>query len=119
MSTERKEGAKGLRDVATLQSLSYRAKPRERNQAANRFARLENERARLERERAMWETRMAATDDKLAKVYEEIEALRPMLLDEPAKHPVHRQGRGRARARAATEVAGPSRPPNRNLSIEY
>ena len=119
MTTERQKGVGGLRDVATLQTRSHQSKPRNRHQAANRFARLENERARLERERAMWETRKSATDDRLAKVCEEIEALRPLLLDEPAKHPVHRQGHRRTRARATTEVANPSRPPNRNLSIEY
>ena len=124
MSAEQKNGAqttgaRGLRSVATLQTLSYSGQPRDRHQAVNRFARLENERARLEREHAMWETRKAATLDRLDKVREEIEALRPLLLDDAAKHPVHRQGRGRARARATTEVANPSRPPNRNLSIEY
>ncbi len=119
MSAEQKKEARGIRNVATLQTLSYRGQPRDRHQAANRFARLENERARLEREYTMWETRKTATLDRLATVLEEIEALRPLLMDAPAKQPVHRQGRGRARARATTEVASPSRPPNRNLAIEY
>ncbi len=116
---EEKPRARGLRDVATLQTLGHGGQPRDRHQLVSRFARLENERARLERELGMWETRKAATEDKLAKVYEQIEALRPLLLEDPAKLPVKRSGRGHRRPRASTEVAGPAAPPSQNIAIEY
>lgn len=119
MSGETKKGAKGLREVATLQTLAHGAQPRERHHAVSRFARLENERARLERELGMWEIRKRATEDKLAKVYAQIEALRPLLLEEPAKFPALRQARGRRRGRASTEVPGSTAPQSRAIPLEY
>lgn len=119
MSGKHKTGPGGLRSVATLQTLSNSAQPRERHHLVSRFARLENERARLEREAEMWATRKTATDDKLAKICEQIDALRAALLEEPAKKPVVRQARGHSRPRASTEVAGSAAPPGRNISLEY
>jgi len=119
MSGKPRKGPSGLRDVATLQTLSHGAQPRERHQLVSRFARLENERARLERELDMWGTRKTVTADKLAKIYEQIDALRPLLLEEPAKAPVSRQARGGSRPRASTEVAGSSSPPSRTVALDY
>ena len=109
----------GLRDVATLQTLSHGARPRDRHHLVSRFARLENERARLEREADMWRTRKRATEDKLAKVNAQIDVLQELLLEEPAKKPVVRQARGRNRPRASTEVSGSMAPPGRCISLEY
>lgn len=119
MSGEPRKGPSGLRDVATLQTLTHRGQPRNRHQLVSRFARLENERARLEQELGMWATRRQATKDKLVKIYEQIDALRPLLLEEPTKVPVARQARGRARSRASTEVSGLSPPPSRTVSLDY
>lgn len=119
MSGKQRKGPGGLRDVATLQTLAHGAKPRERHQLVSRFARLENERARLERERDMWRTRVKATEDKLAKVCEQIDSLRPLLLEEPAKAPAARRARGHARPRAATEVPGSAPPPSRTFALDY
>lgn len=119
MTNKQRKGPSGLRDVATLQTLANSVHPRERHQLVSRFSRLENERARLERELGMWQTRAQATEDKLAKIYEQIAALRPLLLEEPAKAPVARQARGRARPRATTEVAGSAPPPSRSMALDY
>lgn len=117
MTNKPRKGPTGLRDVSTLQTLANGAHPRERHQLVSRFSRLENERARLERELGMWNTRVSATQDKLAKIYEQIDALRPLLLEEPAKVPVARQVRGRARA--TTEVAGSAPSPSRTIALDY
>ena len=119
MSSQPRKGPRGLRDVATLQTLGHGAQPRERHQLVNQFARLENERARLERELGMWNTRRKATEDKREKVYEQIDALRPLLLEEPAKVPVARHARGHSRPCASTEVSGSALPPSRTISLNY
>ena len=45
---------KGLREIATHDSIANRAMPRTRQAAAFELARLEHEKARLEREIGMW-----------------------------------------------------------------
>lgn len=119
MNSKPRKSPGGLRDVATLQTLSHGAQPRERHQIVSRFSRLENERSRLERERDMWKTRWEATEDKLAKVYEQIAVLSPLLLEGPAIAPASRQARGHGRPRASTEVAGSSSPPSRTIALDY
>lgn len=119
MSGKARKAARGLREVATLQTLVRDAQPGERHHLVSRFARLENERARLERELDMWKTRTRATEDKLAKVYRQIEALGPLLLDEPVKFPAKRQTRGQRRGRASTEVAGSTAPRSRAIRLGY
>lgn len=111
--------AGGLRSIATLQTRANGAKPRERHQIANRFARLENERARLEREIGIWETCRRATAVKLAKVNDEIAALRPALFEKAGRGAAFRHGRGQRRAPAETQVAGSTAPHNRAMTLEY
>lgn len=120
MRNDRKSAASSLRKAVTLQTLVRGAKPRDRQQVANRFARLENERARLEREIGMWENcrQMAAT--KLAKVRGEIDALRPLLNEVPAKRAIRRKGRAPRRAPAALDTAtGNAVIVNRTMQLEY
>jgi len=119
MSSNPRKGPRGLRDVATPQTLLNASQPRERHQLAGRFARLESERARLERELAMWNTRRKVTEDKLAKIYGQIDALRPLLLEGPAKVPAARQSQGHSRPRAATQASGPTPQPGRTISLNY
>lgn len=119
MSSKQQTPSSVLRNIATLQTLSHGAQPRERHHLVSRFARLENERARLEHEAEMWGTRKKATDDKLAKVCEQIDALREVLLEEPAKGPMARQARGRNRPRPSTEIASAATPPRHCISLEY
>ena len=114
-----RKAAGGLRNIATLLTLANGAKPRERHQIANRFARLENERARLDRELSTWDNCRRATAIKLAKVNEEIAAIRPSLFEPPAHHAAFRQGRGRRRAPAETQVSGSTAPHNRAMTLEY
>ena len=109
----------GLRCVATLQTLARSTEPQERYQIANRYARLENERARLEREVGIWETRLQATTKKLAKVREEIDTVRPLLEEAPAKNAVCRSGRGQRRGQALTDVPGSATAPRRTMQLGY
>ena len=114
-----REKASGLRNLATLQTLANGAKPRERHQLANRFARLENERARLERELGAWENCVHAATIKLAKVNQEIAAIRTRLFDVPGKRAAFRRGRGQRPAAAETQVAGPAALRGRAIPLEY
>jgi len=119
MQRDRKTAASSLRKAITLQTLSRSGKPRDRQQVANRFARLENERARLEREIGMWDScrQMAAT--KLAKVRSELDRLRPFLVEAPAKRAVLRKGRAPRRAPAALDARGHGPIANRTIKLEY
>jgi len=119
MTKETRKSLGGLRCVATLQTLARDARPRERHQVANRFARLENERARLEREIGIWETRLQATTKKLTKVREEIDALRPLLDEAPAKSATCRAGRGQRRGSGLTDTQERSPAPNRTMQLGY
>lgn len=114
-----RKAATGLRNIATLQTLAIGAKPRQRHEIANRFARLENERARLERERGIWENCRRATAIKLAKVNEEIAALRPALFERSGRHAAFRQGHGQRCTAAKTQVPGSTAPHNRAMTLEY
>lgn len=116
---QKKKGTRGLREVATLQTLARGRQPRERHHLANRFARLENERARLERELSTWNARKAAAEGSLANVQEQIDALRPLLLDEPAGPAGRRPASHRPGARPSTEAARPKTAPVREMSLEY
>ncbi len=122
MANERaahKEKPSGLRNVATLQTLANGAKPRERHQLANRFARLENERARLERELGAWENCVHVATIKLAKVNQEIASIRARLFDVPGKRAAFRKGRGQRPAAAQTPVPGPTALRGRAIPLEY
>ena len=119
MKTETRKTPSGLRSVATLQTLARSTEPQERYQIANRYARLENERARLEREIGIWENRLQATTEKLAKVREEIDAIKPLLEEAPAKNAVCRSGRGQRRGQALTDAPGSSTVPRRTMQLGY
>ncbi len=119
MTKDKNKTVSGLRRIATLQTLVLAAKPRERHQLANRYARLENERARLEREIGIWENRRQAVANKLASVCKEIDAIRPLLAEVPAKKGAWRNGHGQRRTPAVTDVPGPSLVSNRTMQLEY
>lgn len=119
MTKEKRKSPSTLRSVATLQTLARDARPRERHQIANRFARLENERARLDREIGIWETRLQATMKKLTKVREEIAALRPLLDEVPAQKTACRTGRGQRRSPALTDMQERSPAPKRTMQLGY
>lgn len=119
MTRQKKVAVGGLRSIATLQTLTRNAKPRERHQLANRYARLENERSRLEREIGIWETCRQTAANKLAKVRQEIDSLRPLLDEEPAKTAVCRNGRGQRRGPVATDVPGSSFVRSRTMRLDY
>lgn len=118
MVNEKRKPLSTLRAVATLQTLARDAKPHERHQIANRFARLENERARLEREMGIWQTRVRAVEKKLAKVRDEIDRLRPLLDDGPART-AGRSGRGQHRAAGLTETQERSPAAKRTMQLGY
>ena len=118
-ASARRNGPGGLRKLATLQTLANGAKPRERHQMANRFARLENERARLERELSTWENCMRATATKLAKVNAEIAALRVVLLGPGTKRAPMRDGHGQRRALAETQLRESAAPRHRAMTLDY
>ena len=119
MNHKRSPRARGLREVATLQTVLHGARPRERHHLVSRFARLENERARLERELEMWTARKSATESTLSKLHEQIETLRPRLLEEetPAVRPEGRPSPAGRRKRPSGKPAGPPR--THNFPIEY
>jgi len=119
MTREMRRSQSALRCVATLQTLARDAKPRERHQIANRFARLENERARLEREIGIWQTRLHATETKLAKVCSEIDSLRPLLIEAPAEKAVCRAGRGQRRGPGLTDTQERSPASKRTMQLGY
>jgi len=114
-----RKGVGGLRRVSTLQTLSNSAKPRERHQMANRFARLENERARLERELSTWENCKQATAIKLAKVNEEIAAVQPALFETAGKRAAFRKGHGQRHTPTETQVRESIVPRHRAMTLEY
>lgn len=119
MADRRTAGAKGVRELVTMQSLAQGRQPRERHQQVNRFVRLENERARLERELAMWEARRAAVQDRLGQICRQIDAMRSLLLEERAARPADRRPyRGRP-ACVPADAAAPPTVRKRNLSIDY
>ena len=70
---------KGFREVATLTGLSRWSPPRSRSQAATQFARLEHERTRLEDELRSRTVIQRELQARLARVYEHLAAVRPML----------------------------------------
>jgi len=119
MTKEKRKSLSGLRCVATLQTLARNAKPQERYQIANRYAHLENERARLEREIGIWETRVQATEKKLAKVRGEIDLLRPLLEEAPAKNAVCRASRRQRRGPGLTDTQERSPAANRTMRLGY
>ena len=108
-----------LRGTATLHTLAQRAKPRERHQLANRYARLENERARLEREIGVWENRRQTATNQLANVRKEIDSLRPLLAEAPERKAVGRSGRGQRRGPALTDAPGSPPALGRTMQLEY
>jgi septal ring factor EnvC (AmiA/AmiB activator) len=119
MTKDKRKTPSGLRSVATLQTLARSTEPQERYQIANRYARLENERARLERELSIWENRLQATAKKLAKVREEIDTVRPLLEEAPAKNAVCRSGRGQRRGPALADAPGSATAPRRTMQLGY
>jgi hypothetical protein len=98
---------RGLRDVSTVQTRLIRATPANRTQAVSRFARLENERSRILRELEAWSARHTEAERMLAKVDEELAAMRILLLDAPLSPlpTVSSPRRRREREDAATEPA--------------
>jgi hypothetical protein len=119
MKTDKQRAPRALRSLVTLQTLVRDAKPKERHQIANRFARLENERVRLEHERSIWEVRLKTTDQKLAKVCEEIDVLRPFLSAATGEKPALRAGHGGRHAEGLGEARERSPAQNRTIQLGY
>ena len=109
----------GLRNIATLLTLANGAKPRERHQIANRFARLENERARLDRELGTWDNCRRATAIKLGEGQRGDRRAPAKLVRTAGASSGVPPGRGRRRAAAETQVSGSTAPQNRAMTLEY
>lgn len=108
---------RGLRDVATVQTRLTHVAPSNRTQAVSRFARLENERTRLLRELEAWSARQAEAERMLAKVDEELSAMRVMLLDAPPSPPS--AGSSPRRRRGRQEAAPEPVAAHAHALIEY
>lgn len=119
MSGTSRNGGRGLREVATLQTLSCGARRCERPQLVNKFARLENERARLERELGMWESRKSTTEDKLAEINKRIVALRPLLLEDPAELSADRKACSRKGNPTSAEAVDSTVSRTHAVALEY
>jgi septal ring factor EnvC (AmiA/AmiB activator) len=119
MTKDKRKSPSGLRSVATLQTIARSTEPQERYQIANRYARLENERARLEREVGIWENRLQATAKKLAKIRDEIDTVKPLLEEAPAKNAVCRSGAGQRRGHALRDASGSCTAPRRTMQLGY
>ena len=73
--------ARGMRFVASIQTLRNQATPRSRVETASKLARLEHEQARLQRERAIYEEKLLKTDDTIHSIRQQITDLRQVLYD--------------------------------------
>ena len=109
MTKDRKTALSSLGRIATLQTHARGAKPRERHQIANRYARLENQRARLEREIGMWEHCRQMAASKLAKVRGEIDLIDRYWLKFRQKRPPPVAGADSAAAAQRRTFAAPPR----------
>ena len=119
MADRRTAAMKGVRELATMQGLVQGRQPQERYQQVSRFVRLENERARLERELAMWEARRAAVQDRLGQIYQQIDAMRSLLLEErPARSADDRTLRGR-KVSVQSDAVVPPTTRKQIMSIDY
>jgi hypothetical protein len=119
MTKVAKRAESSLRSISTLQTLAQGAKPRERHQLANRYARLENDRARLEREIGMWESCGQMAAKRLVKVREEIDTLRSLLDEVPTKNAI---GRSRGGHRRSSTLSDAQRSPSalsRTMELDY
>ncbi|MFT7140074.1 MAG: hypothetical protein ACI9B8_002498 [Sulfitobacter sp.] len=100
MKTNAKQGLKGLRDIGTVRTVLQRQHKNERSHLVGRFARLDAERTRIEREIAMWSARKTSAEVLLLSVLTEIDAIRPMLIDEPLQKKTRSKGKSKALSNA-------------------
>lgn len=75
----RRDRARGMRDIPTIQGLRDRTIPETREQAVTEWARLEHEKARLEREMETWISNQRKTEERLRQVNERLARLQEML----------------------------------------
>lgn len=116
MSKEHRDGrARGMRDLATVQTLLGQHAPASRTQAVSRFARLENERMRLLRELNAWTARKLNAERMLAKVEDDICAMQRLLIEPPDG--ARAAGRAMSSRRAPT-ARGASRPDGATAPVE-
>lgn len=100
----RPDRRRGLRDMATLRTLSNQSTPANRMQAVSRFAMLENERVRVLRELGTWGARKDAAERKLAALEMEFVELRSQLLGEQADSEPQKQAPSQASTVAKTLI---------------
>jgi hypothetical protein len=81
MNSKLSRRVSSLNSVATLQTKTKTARPMERYQLANRYARLECELARIEREITIWNGCSCAAQRRLNMVRTEINQILPQLND--------------------------------------
>lgn len=107
MNSMLKKGVSSLNRVATLQTKTKTARPMERYQLANRYARLECELSRIEREIAIWNGCSTAAQRRLNMVRTEIKQLLPQLYEaQPDMSlPRHANRTRQIRAQAAASKA--------------
>jgi hypothetical protein len=115
MKTNAKQGLKGLRDIGTVRTVVQRQHKNERSHLVGRFARLDAERTRLEREIAMWSARKKTADVALASVLTEIDAIRPMLMDEP----MQKKTRSKGKSKASSNALGSNTDQHHSVSLNY
>ncbi|MGD8241102.1 MAG: hypothetical protein PVH68_21290 [Armatimonadota bacterium] len=105
--------AKGMRDVATVQTLVNRSVPASRAQIVTQLARMEHEKARLERELGMWTSKQQQTQGRLAKVQHHIASLQ-RALDQALETRYGLAVQARARGSRSRRAAG-----CREIQVEY
>lgn len=119
MGDRRKSGARGVGELVTMQTLVRAELPRERHQQVTRFVRLENERARLERELGIWEQQKAAIERRLDQIYQQIDAMRSLLLEDRPARPKEPPPTVKRRKPAPADAVAPSVKERRDISIDY
>jgi hypothetical protein len=115
MKANAKKGLKGLRDIGTVRTVVQRQHSNERSHLVGRFARLDAERTRIEREIALWSARKAAADVALVSVLTEIDAIRPMLIDEP----VQKKTRSKGKSKASSNALDSNTDQHHSVSLNY
>lgn len=83
---------RGMRDIATIQSLAGRSIPQSREHIAAELARLEHEKARLERELNMWANNVRRTEEQIQHIEDRLTLLQQAIdrprQGEPTSEPV-------------------------------
>jgi predicted nuclease with TOPRIM domain len=114
----KRDRARGMRDIPTVQGLRNRSTPETRQQAVTEWARLEHEKARLEREMETWISNQKKTEERLKQVNERRARLQEMLGVTGDESPTT----GRPSRRPATRDSAENRTQSgswQEVSLEY